>query len=865
MKLPIYLIASLLLTSGVAQTNIRVTDDPQFSADVEQAEALIKGRDYKAAIAHLFNMTADYEESPEVSQLLGQALHKNGLSDLACEHYETAYARFTALENEREAKACRTAIMRIDKGVAKARFDFFETATEDLLRASSKLRKSGDTKRALEVIIGLEQWATNKEKTELLAAIEELRAEVSKLDLEQGQNEREEDFDPTHWEKYQSKRYKLRGQIEPGILIRIGTMMDLVHEYYALTFFPGKKAPSEKATIQIFSTHEDMASVWNTDMGPPPAGWWSPASRLVFCYDTRTDNNGRGNLDQLLRTLFHEASHQFTTYLASKGSQIPSWINEGTACYFEGIVVLGDQSVIPPEAAVRRLTSLLYRFPQKPGSTLSLDTPSLIRRAVTFTKSEIEPKFPGELYCVAWGLAYFLRSYEDPETGDYGYRPLYNRYLEEIQTTEKSPLELFEELFIGANSPAPFEQLEDFETFWRGWIIERSSMFIGTTKNRTIARENHLADLNRWFGVANSKEEIQDLRLRLISDYAYIRNNLEEAQAPSIQRYRAEIDLHEQEIQKGVRFNNHKAIAAALVENLLRYAELNEDVHNELTNKLKELNQGNSAASKRDELLVKTEKRAIEICRKYQDREKPHTPRRGLSFVKEASCFLSQGVLDPWQVSFEKACAKTSATEFGQRVNLNEDWSQVALRMKQAQSSGRLSPKRSADTGVDLEMAIKAEDEVLMRSQATATDQSLRIQGELTLERSPNLGNGAGLVLLFPDDLHLVFFFNEERQLSIKELNCSSSPSSWNLPILATEHLTPPISPDEVIKLRVTLLNEGYIILQVGDRAPIQVELPSCDFEEVGVGVYSKGTSVQLRGLQFTRWQTSLSHLVNEL
>ena len=52
-------------------------------------------------------------------------------------------------------------------------------------------------------------------------------------------------------------------------------------------------------------------------------GWWQPGQNVVHAYDTSTTN---GTREELLGTLFHEASHQFMTALCNQGGGwAPAW------------------------------------------------------------------------------------------------------------------------------------------------------------------------------------------------------------------------------------------------------------------------------------------------------------------------------------------------------------------------------------------------------------------------------------------------------------------------------------------------------------------------------------------------------------
>ena len=168
----------------------------------------------------------------------------------------------------------------------------------------------------------------------------------------------EEPGEEGHWPliELESEHYRLACHLEPDVVDLVADTMDDIYAAYVRIYFDGdeRKAPSAKATIHIHATWDDMAALY----GPTPSGglggWWSPGGNEVHTYDTRDRGS---SLDEMLDTLFHEASHQFMTALA-RGGPVPAWLNEGTSCFFEGSVAMSDHRVLWPDAALGRLGAL---------------------------------------------------------------------------------------------------------------------------------------------------------------------------------------------------------------------------------------------------------------------------------------------------------------------------------------------------------------------------------------------------------------------------------------------------------------------------------------------------------------------------
>jgi hypothetical protein len=206
----------------------------------------------------------------------------------------------------------------------------------------------------------------------------------------------------------------------------------------------------------------------------------------VHCYDSRT--NGSGSLDWMLETLFHEASHQFMSLL-SQGGFVPAWINEGTASFFEGTVAMADHRVLWPEAARMRLQPLVGQLAE--GKL----------RAEQVVGYDSAGSYPAEYYSFGWGLVYFLQQYEDPATLEYSYRPLYARYRSEVIQRGGEPLKVFEEVFLGKNSPLQHKTFADFERDWSAWIREEVQTLNGGDAK---ARKLRLERMQRQLAAADA-------------------------------------------------------------------------------------------------------------------------------------------------------------------------------------------------------------------------------------------------------------------------------------------------------------------------------------------------------------------------
>jgi hypothetical protein len=168
----------------------------------------------------------------------------------------------------------------------------------------------------------------------------------------------------------------------------------------------------------------------------------------------------------LWSTLFHEASHQFTSLIAPSGA-VPTWLNEGTASYFEGARLLSNGTVETNLVPELRLSELKLRITE--------GRPTL-KDVVTFYKPG---SYPGEYYPFGWGLAYFLNNYED-ENSVRVYKPLYHEYMLAYKSgAQHDVLGRFVEYFVTKAKQPGVATFEDFEKRWKTWILALDDLYFG--------------------------------------------------------------------------------------------------------------------------------------------------------------------------------------------------------------------------------------------------------------------------------------------------------------------------------------------------------------------------------------------------
>jgi hypothetical protein len=239
----------------------------------------------------------------------------------------------------------------------------------------------------------------------------------------------------------------------------------------------------------------------------------------IHTFDGRTRG---GSLQGTLETLFHEGSHQFMSAFV-KGNEVPTWFNEGTACFFEGAQAMTDGRVLWPDVARGRLSVLTNYLYQDNGPKLAevLAYPG-------------PGSYPGNFYCFGWGLVYFLQQWEDPETLRYAYRPLYRRYLDESMGHPTEGLQLFEQIILGEDDPLGHGDLAAFEKTWKDWILNTVQPFHLSLDQQQLERrsaraQRYLEAAATVSGKRKAPVTEEELLLRALGDLEFARARMTES------------------------------------------------------------------------------------------------------------------------------------------------------------------------------------------------------------------------------------------------------------------------------------------------------------------------------------------------
>ncbi len=208
--------------------------------------------------------------------------------------------------------------------------------------------------------------------------------------------------------------------------------------------FTNIEKPNRKFPIWVYSDREAFLKA-----GSPPmsAGYYSPLFRKLVLYRNP-------KLDETLRTLYHEALHQ---YLHDYLDAAPQWFNEGLGDYF-GAYKYAQQS--KEKKMLSRPNSGRLRYIQ--GAINAGITPPASSLMLMSQQEMYNPRMIGVHYCQAWAMVYFMVEGPNPN-----YKKALMLYFKEL-TKGKDIQEAYDATFGKIN-------MDRFDKDWKGYIKDLSS------------------------------------------------------------------------------------------------------------------------------------------------------------------------------------------------------------------------------------------------------------------------------------------------------------------------------------------------------------------------------------------------------
>ncbi len=257
--------------------------------------------------------------------------------------------------------------------------------------------------------------------------------------------------------------YTIKTDMPRELAEQMSIAMEQMNAFYRKVFHVKEHGGGDTArvTISVYKSRAEFDQ-FEGKHDAEIAGFFVPNANRVATYDPRED--GRP-LSELWSTLFHESSHQFTHLISA--DLIPSWLNEGTASYFEGARLLPNASVetnLVPEERLGWLPDLFKKGEPTLEDVVSYYEPG---------------SYDGDYYPFGWGLVYFLLNYENDKSQRI-YEPLYRDYMAAYKSGGKHDvLGRFVDFFVTKAKDPAVKTFADFETRWKAWIQAQHELYFG--------------------------------------------------------------------------------------------------------------------------------------------------------------------------------------------------------------------------------------------------------------------------------------------------------------------------------------------------------------------------------------------------
>lgn len=280
----------------------------------------------------------------------------------------------------------------------------------------------------------------------------------------------------------------------------IASAMEAMRRAYRATFRP--RSEMKRVTIRAYRTRAEFDD-HEPGLQPEVHGFYSPESGAIALYDPRRELASRDArpFSAFWATLFHEAAHPWTHEIGKE--PLPAWLNEGSACFFEGWRYAGGgrvESGAVPQNRLRELIEILDAGRPDLKSVLSWhDGGSL----------------PGSHYPVAWALVDFSFRYED-EAGESPYGDAYRALLDTWRNGDdrRDPFARFVDAYVERPRRPGVATFDDFERLWSKWMRGLATRTLGGSEQADVwlALARRQAAQKRFAAAAESLRAALDHR-----------------------------------------------------------------------------------------------------------------------------------------------------------------------------------------------------------------------------------------------------------------------------------------------------------------------------------------------------------------
>jgi hypothetical protein len=262
---------------------------------------------------------------------------------------------------------------------------------------------------------------------------------------------------------YTSRHYTIHSDLERGAVQEFAAHMDAVFRAFERRFAGFQPRSREPMPLYLFRTeggyHAFLAG--RRIDGANSAGMFfvGPDGRGLAVYVEGLPRS------KVFGTLQHEGFHQFAyDYL---GSDLPIWLNEGLAQYFESGVIVGQElrTGITDSFALHAVQAAIREGRVLPFREILTDTPTIWSRRLAS-----EPERARLVYAQSWSMAYFLVHGSEGR-----YRPRLDDYLRRLNGGSRPG-----EAFVAAFG----SDVDAFERAWRHEVLALQPDPVNTAADR---------------------------------------------------------------------------------------------------------------------------------------------------------------------------------------------------------------------------------------------------------------------------------------------------------------------------------------------------------------------------------------------
>ncbi len=249
----------------------------------------------------------------------------------------------------------------------------------------------------------------------------------------------------------------------------MSTAMEQMGQFYREVFrYRERGGTMRRCVISVYAQRTEF-DTHEPGISPSVGGFFAPLENRVATYDQRTV--GR-TLPDLWSTLFHEASHQFTSAVTK--NLTPGWLNEGTASYFEGARLRSNGRVetnLVPESRLRALHAMM-------GHGRGTNARATVR--LLDVVSYFQPgSYQGAYYPWGWGLVYFIHNFENERSERVYLQPYFDYWQAYAGGAKHDVVDRFAEYFVRRPKYPGVESIDAFEAEFSRWIGELYDLHFG--------------------------------------------------------------------------------------------------------------------------------------------------------------------------------------------------------------------------------------------------------------------------------------------------------------------------------------------------------------------------------------------------